>query len=1028
MKGLNLAEWAIKHKPVVYFFIFFILLGGLWSYFHLGRSEDPDFTIRQAVVSAAWPGATAEQITEQVTDPLEKKLQDTKGLDYLKSFTHDGKTVIYVNLKDSVKKEDIQTRWHEVRNLVNDEKAALPAGVYGPYVNDRFDDVYGSIYAVTGDGFSYEEKRKSAEMLRRRLAAVEDVQKVELLGVQEQNMYIEMDQNKLASFGMNPSDVFRILQQQSAMMPAGTIHTSSRNVAIRVDGLLGSVEALENIPIHVGERSFHLGDVAKVTQTYTTPESSLFYFNGKPAIGIAVSMRVGGNNLTLGDNLNREIERSKADLPAGMDIGLVADQPKVVNESIHDFTESLLEAIVIVMAASFLSLGLWSGIVLALCIPVVVCATFLFMKWQGIDLHIVSLGALIVSLGLLVDDAIIVIEMMQVKLEEGMDRLSAAEAAYKSCAKPMLAGTLITAAGFIPVGMAEGQTSEYCAALFWVIAAALLLSWVASIFVSPVLGYKFIQVKTKEEKEKEAREKGKSWKSSIGDKAYRIFYKLIALCIHFKKTVIVGTVGLFCLTLAMIPLVNQEFFPDSVRPEIILDVNLPSGASIQETKRVMNGIADTLYGDERVSSFSTYIGDTAPRFILLFDPKAPEDGHGQMIIVATDQKSRDALRKEIMDTVTEKYPDAQAHTRLITTGPPSEYPVMFRLSGESIDETVKLASEALSIMKQNPNVTNASLDWPQETPTLKLKINQDKVRELGIDNYAVSQDLYVKLSGYKVAESYQGDQLIPISFKLEGDNVSRLASLDSLPVHVGNGRYVPLGEFADLSYENETSTIWRRDLKPTITLRADVTGGAKADSVSMALYDTDLKAFRSSLPEGVTFEKDGSLEWSEKSMTYIVGAMPMMVFFVLMVLMFELGNIPKLIMAVVTGPLGLIGAILTLLVTRQAIGFVAIIGFVALSGMVIRNSIILLDQIRQHLESGKTPYDAVVESAALRFRPIMLSSVTDVLGFVPLIPNPFWRPLAVSFIGGLLLATAIGLLVVPAMYCWWYKVKEPCEQ
>lgn len=1028
MKGLNLAEWAIKHKPVVYFFIFFILLGGLWSYFHLGRSEDPDFTIRQAVVSAAWPGATAERITEQVTDPLEKKLQDTKGLDYLKSFTHDGKTVIYVNLKDSVKKEDIQTRWHEVRNLVNDEKASLPAGVYGPYVNDRFDDVYGSIYAVTGDGFSYEEKRKSAEMLRRRLAAVEDVQKVELLGVQEQNIYIEMDQNKLASFGMNPSDVFRILQQQSAMMPAGTIHTSSRNVAIRVDGLLGSVEALENIPIHVGERSFHLGDVAKVTQTYTTPESSLFYFNGKPAIGIAVSMRVGGNNLTLGDNLNREIERSKADLPAGMDIGLVADQPKVVNESIHDFTESLLEAIVIVMAASFLSLGLWSGIVLALCIPVVVCATFLFMKWQGIDLHIVSLGALIVSLGLLVDDAIIVIEMMQVKLEEGMDRLSAAEAAYKSCAKPMLAGTLITAAGFIPVGMAEGQTSEYCAALFWVIAAALLLSWVASIFVSPVLGYKFIQVKTKEEKEKEAREKGKSWKSSIGDKAYRIFYKLIALCIHFKKTVIVGTAGLFCLTLAMIPLVNQEFFPDSVRPEIILDVNLPSGASIQETKRVMNGIADTLYGDERVSSFSTYIGDTAPRFILLFDPKAPEDGHGQMIIVATDQKSRDALRKEIMDTVTEKYPDAQAHTRLITTGPPSEYPVMFRLSGESIDETVKLASEALSIMKQNPNVTNASLDWPQETPTLKLKINQDKVRELGIDNYAVSQDLYVKLSGYKVAESYQGDQLIPISFKLEGDNAARLASLDSLPVHVGNGRYVPLGEFADLSYENETSTIWRRDLKPTITLRADVTGGAKADSVSMALYDTDLKAFRSSLPEGVTFEKDGSLEWSEKSMTYIVSAMPMMVFFVLMILMFELGNIPKLIMAVVTGPLGLIGAILTLLVTRQAIGFVAIIGFVALSGMVIRNSIILLDQIRQHLESGKTPYDAVVESAALRFRPIMLSSVTDVLGFVPLIPNPFWRPLAVSFIGGLLLATAIGLLVVPAMYCWWYKVKEPCEQ
>lgn len=1027
MKSLNLAEWAIKHKPIVYFFIFFIILGGFWSYFHLGRSEDPDFTIRQAVVTAAWPGATAEQITEQVTDPLEKKLQDTKGLDYLKSFTHDGKTVIYVNLKDSVKKDDIQTRWHEMRNLVNDEWANLPSGVYGPYINDRFDDVYGSIYAITGDGYSYEEKRQQAEKIRRRLTAVEDVQKVELLGVQEQNIYIEMDQNKLASFGMNPSDVFRILQQQSAMTPAGMIHTSTRNVAIRVEGLLGSTEALENIPIHVGERNFHLGDVAKVTQTYTTPESSLFYFNGKPAIGIAVSMRVGGNNLTLGENLNKEIDKAKADLPAGMDVGLVADQPKVVNDSIHEFTESLLEAIVIVMAASFLSLGLWSGIVLALCIPVVVCATFLFMKWQGIDLHIVSLGALIVSLGLLVDDAIIVIEMMQVKLEQGMDRLSAAEAAYKSCAKPMLAGTLITAAGFIPVGMAEGQTSEYTASLFWVIGAALILSWIASIFVSPVLGYKFIKVKTKEEKEKEAKKGKKGFKATIGEKAYQIFYRLIALCIQFKKTVILGTVGLFCVTLMTLPWVNQEFFPDSVRPEIILDVDMPSGASINETKKVMSGIADSLYGDEGISSFSTYIGDTAPRFILLFDPKAPEDGHGQMIIVATDQKARDAVRNELTSFIAEKYPDARAHTRLITTGPPSEYPVMLRLSGENEADTIRLASEALEIVKNHPNITNASLDWPQETPTVKLHINQDKVRQLGIDNYAVSQDLYVKLSGYKVAESYQGDQLVPISFKLEGDNTARLANLASLPVHVGNGRYVPLGQFADISYQNETSTIWRRDMKPTITIRAEVTEDAKADSVTNALFNKDLKTFRDNLPDGYSLSKDGSLEWSEKSMKYLFAAVPMMIFFVLMVLMFELGSIPKLLIAVVTGPLGLIGAILTLLITRQSIGFVAIIGMVALSGMVIRNSIILLDQIRQHLEDGMTPYDAVVESAALRFRPIMLSSVTDVLGFVPLIPNPFWRPLAVSFIGGLLLATAIGLLVVPALYCWWYKVKKSEE-
>ena len=1013
MKGLNLAEWAIRHKQIVYFFIIAIITGGLWSYFHLGRSEDPDFTIRQAVVTAAWPGASAQQITQQVTDPLEKKLQDTKGLDYIKSFTHDGKTVIYVNLKDSVPKEEMQTRWHEIRNLVNDEWGSLPSGVMGPYINDRFDDVYGSIYAVTGDGFSYEEKRKYAENIRRRLTGVEDVQKVELLGVQKQEIYVEMDQNKLASFGMRPSDVFAMLQQQGAMMPAGMIHTDSRNVAIRVEGLLDTVESLKELPIHVGERSFHLGDVASVTQMYADPETSLMYFNGKPAVGIAVSMAPGGNNLVLGKNLEKEIEKEKAELPAGLDIEQVADQPSVVNDSIHEFTKSLLEAIVIVMAASFLSLGFWSGIVLALCIPVVVCASFIYMKWQGIDLHIVSLGTLIVSLGLLVDDAIIVIEMMQVKLEEGMDRLAAAQAAYKGCAKPMLAGTLITAAGFIPVGFAAGQTAEYVGAFFWVIASTLLLSWVASIFVSPVLGYRFIRVKAGEKK------------SAFADRAYRLFYKAIAWCIRFKKTVVIGTAAIFAGTVALIPFVNQEFFPDSVRPEIILDVNLPSGASIKETKEVMAGIADNLYGDNRVSSFSTYVGDSAPRFILLFDPLAPEDSHGQMILVARDSKVRDSLRDDTLAFIAEQYPDARAHARLITTGPPAEYPIMLRLSGKNVEDTAKFAKEAAALVSQYPGMKNVSMDWPEETPVVRLKIDQDKVRKLGGDNYSISRDLYVKLSGYKVAESYQGNQLVPISFRLEGSNAARLADLSSLPVHVGSGRYVPLGEIADISYENETSTIWRRDLHPTITIRGEAGGDKTADSVVNELYDRTLKDFREHLPDGYTLEKGGAIENSEKSVQYLAAPVPIMIFLILMILMFELDKIPLMVIAGITGPLGLIGAILSLFLTRQPMGFVSIVGMLALSGMVVRNSIILLDQIRQHLADGKKPYDAVIESAALRFRPIMLSSVTDVLGFVPLIPSPFWRPLAVSFIGGLLLATAIGLLVVPALYCWYYKVEGP---
>lgn len=965
------------------------------------------------MVTAAWPGASAQQITQQVTDPLEKKLQDTKGLDYIKSFTHDGKTVIYVNLKDSVPKEEMQTRWHEIRNLVNDEWGSLPSGVMGPYINDRFDDVYGSIYAVTGDGFSYEEKRKYAENIRRRLTGVEDVQKVELLGVQKQEIYVEMDQNKLASFGMRPSDVFAMLQQQGAMMPAGMIHTDSRNVAVRVEGLLDTVESLKELPIHVGERSFHLGDVASVTQMYADPETSLMYFNGKPAVGIAVSMAPGGNNLVLGKNLEKEIEKEKSELPAGLDIEQVADQPSVVNDSIHEFTKSLLEAIVIVMAASFLSLGFWSGIVLALCIPVVVCASFIYMKWQGIDLHIVSLGTLIVSLGLLVDDAIIVIEMMQVKLEEGMDRLAAAQAAYKGCAKPMLAGTLITAAGFIPVGFAAGQTAEYVGAFFWVIASTLLLSWVASIFVSPVLGYRFIRVKAGEKK------------SAFADRAYRLFYKAIAWCIRFKKTVIIGTAAIFAGTVALIPFVNQEFFPDSVRPEIILDVNLPSGASIKETKEVMAGIADNLYGDNRVSSFSTYVGDSAPRFILLFDPLAPEDSHGQMILVARDSKVRDSLRDDTLAFIAEQYPDARAHARLITTGPPAEYPIMLRLSGKNVEDTAKFAKEAAALVSQYPGMKNVSMDWPEETPVVRLKIDQDKVRKLGGDNYSISRDLYVKLSGYKVAESYQGNQLVPISFRLEGSNAARLADLSSLPVHVGSGRYVPLGEIADISYENETSTIWRRDLHPTITIRGEAGGDKTADSVVNELYDRTLKDFREHLPDGYTLEKGGAIENSEKSVQYLAAPVPIMIFLILMILMFELDKIPLMVIAGITGPLGLIGAILSLFLTRQPMGFVSIVGMLALSGMVVRNSIILLDQIRQHLADGKKPYDAVIESAALRFRPIMLSSVTDVLGFVPLIPSPFWRPLAVSFIGGLLLATAIGLLVVPALYCWYYKVEGP---
>ncbi len=1017
MKGLNLAEWAIRHRQIVYFFILSILIGGIWSYFHLGRSEDPSFTIRQMVVTAAWPGATAEEIAAQVADPLEKKLQDTRGLDYIKSFTHDGKTIIYVNLKDSVPAGEVQTRWHEVRNMVSDVWGTLPAGVVGPVINDRFDDVYGSIYAVTGEGFSYEEKRKYAEALRQRMLRIEDVQKVELLGVQEQTLYVEMDQNKLASFGMSPSDVFQLIRQQGLMTPSGVIRTDARNVAVRVTGLLPAADALRAIPIHAGDRSFRLGDVAEVWQDYADPETALMVFNGKPAVGVAVSMVPGGDNLKLGEALSAAAAEMQQSFPAGLSVELVADQPKVVNNSIREFTGALLEALVIVMAVSFFSLGLRSGLVLALCVPVVVCAAFLFMAWKGIDLHIVSLGSLIVSLGLLVDDAIIVIEMMQVKLEEGAGRMEAAEGAYKACALPMLAGTLITAAGFLPVALAEGQTAEYTNSLFWVIAGTLVLSWIASIFVSPVLGYQLIRIG-----------KTPAWKHALHEKAYAFFYRAIRGAVHYRKSVVAGTLALFAAALGTYPFIHQEFFPPSVRPELILDVNLAGGASIKDTKRVMSGIEDHLYGDPRVASFATYIGDSAPRFILLFDPLPPEDGHGQMILTADSTESRDALRDELTAMIAEEYPEARAHVRFITTGPPAEYPVMLRLRGPDAEKTAALAKEALALMERHPQVANASLNWPETTPAVRLAIDQDKVRALGIDNYAVSQDLYAKLSGYTIAESYQGDQLVPVTFRLEGAPEEQLAGLASLPIRAGSGRYVPLGDIADISYDSEIPTIWRRDAFPCVTLRADTANGGKSDSVTRDLYEHTLKEFREQLPAGYTLETDGTLEKSEDSLAQILAPVPAVVFVVLAILIFELKQLRPMVIAAVSGPLGLIGCFLTLAATGEPLGFVAIIGMLAIMGMVIRNSIILLDQIRQHLDEGLSPYRAVIDSAVLRFRPIMLTSFAEVLGMIPLLPNPFWSPMSAAFIGGLAVATPLGLLFVPALYAAWYHVEETGEK
>lgn len=1013
MKSFNFARWAIRERSIIYFLIMVILISGALSFFHLGRRSDPDFTIREMVVTAVWPGATAEEMTRQVTDPIEAKLQMTPGLNYIRSYTHGSVSIIYVSLNETLPVEQVRPTWTEVRNLVGEVWSTLPPGVVGPIFNDRFDDVYGSIYALTGEGFSAEEKRKYAEILQRRIRQLPDVQKVILLGVQQEQLYIEMDEMKLAQLGLDPRMVFQALKQQGMRMPAGTIHTEQRDVPLRVEGLLGDAESIRNLTLHLGERTVRLGDIANVRQAYQEPAQEKMYFNGKPAIGVAVSMRSGGNVMALGEELSRTVDAMKADLPLGLDIGQVTNQPQVVEDAIGDFTQSLMEAIVIVLLVSFISLGWRSGIVVALSIPVVVASTFILMKYFQIDLQVVSLGALIISLGLLVDDAIIVIEMMQRKLEEGYSRIDAASAAYEKTAFPMLSGTLITAAGFIPVGLANGIVAEYTHSLFAVTAITLLLSWVVSILVSPVIGYRLIQVHPINEKPS----RFKTWQKELLQR----FRNYLQWGLDHYRLVVLLTIGIFLIAALSTPLLKKEFFPASIRPELIVEVELPYGASIQATEAEVHRLENHFYGDNRVDSITSYIGSSAPRFILPFEPVPQKNNYAQLIIKATDVASRKSLHRDLENLIANEFPDIRTNIRLIQTGPPAAYPVMLRLTGPDEKMLVAKAREALEIISRDSHIRHANLDWPQETPSIQVDINQDQVRRMGIDSYAVASDLYTKLSGYEVAKAYQGDRLIPVTFRLPDKGSARLGNLLTLPIHIGDGRYVPLGQFATVSYQNENTTIWRQNLQPSITIRANTDGSVPADSVTEQLYQTSLADFRKSLPSGYELTYEGSTKRSHDSMRAIAEVVPFMALVILTVLIFQLRKIKLMLMAAGTAPLGLIGSIIGLQLTRSPIGFIAILGMIALSGMIIRNSIILLDQIEAHRQEGETVREAIVNATILRFRPIMLTALAAILGMIPLMSSHFWGPMAFAFSGGLLIATVLTLFFLPALYAWVYR-------
>ena len=1020
MKKFNLADWALRHKSIIYYFIAVLLTFGIFSFTHMGRMEDPDFTMRTMVVGVAWPGASPEQMSNQVTDKLEEKLRDLPGVDYTKSFTDGSKSVIYINLKEDLPSNKIRPAWEEARNMINDEWKSLPSGVQGPSINDRFDDVYGTIYALSGDEFSYEEKRQQAEDLKRQLLSVPNVKKITLIGVQEKSLDVTINKDKLASYQVSTQQLLTALKQQSAMVPAGMVNTDTNNVYLRINGVFDSVDAVKNMPVRINNQTIRLGDIADITMTYKDPSSPQFYYEGKPAIGIAISMDAGANNIEFGKAIDKKLKELKPTIPVGLNLDQVSNQPHIVKESIGDFSQSLFEAIAIVLLVSFASLGIRTGIVVALTIPVVVSTTFVLMYENGIYLHKVSLGALILALGLLVDDAIIVVEMMSVKLEEGFNHWRAATFAYESTAFPMLSGTLITCAGFLPLALAEGMVAEFTKSLSIVVFMALILSWVASVLVSPVLGYKIIENKTEKPESEWTR------RDHIMHRLKTIFYTRFESLLHWAlghhKAVLLLTLGAFILSVLSFPLIKQEFFPSSTRSEIIVSMQFPQSSSIDYTQGQAKSLDALLKDNEHIDHFTTYVGEGSPRFVLTLEPELPRANFMQTIIVTKSLKDRDALFKELQDQLNEQYPSALINMQFVQIGPPSKYPVMLRVSGPNASEVKTIANDVKAKMQEDKDLHNVAFDWPDTEPVAQVHIDPDKARLLGIDSYAVSLHLQSLLSGTKSGEYYEGNQTIPVTFRLGGNENHNLAALSSLPIQTGNGSYVPLSQIATISMSQEEGIIWHRNMMPAISIHANVGPGVLGNAKTKEVYNK-LAEYRQDLPTGYTIDLDGSAEKSVTAVQKLLVPMPIMLFAIMTILMFQLKRIALMFMALLTAPLGLIGVVLALNITRTPLGFMAILGIIALSGMIIRNSIILLDQIEIHRTEGQSAREAIINSATLRFRPIMLTAIAAILGMIPLMGSVFWSPLAIAFSGGLLVATILTLIVLPVMYATWYKIK-----
>jgi multidrug efflux pump subunit AcrB len=1025
---INLSRWALEHQAFTRYFLVVLLFGGLLAYGQLGQDEDPPFTFRVMAIRTYWPGATAQQVAEQVIDKLEKKLQEVPFADKIRSYAKPGEGVIILQLKDSTPPKEVPNAWYQTRKKLGDIAYTLPAGVQGPFFNDEFGDTYGTIYALSADGFSYEELRRYSDFVRQEMLHVPNVAKVDLFGVQDEKITIEFSHRKFSQLGIPVTQIIEALGQNNAVEASGVLATSADNVQVRISGQFQTIDDIKRLQLRANGNNIRLGDFAEVKRGFTDPPRDKMHFNGKEVIGVGISMQKGGDIIELGRDLKKVADRLKMQLPVGIEIGQVQDQPQAVTRSVGEFVSVLIEAVVIVLAVSFLSLGLHHkpggrgyyidvrpGLVVGLTIPLVLAVTFLLMDIFGIGLHKISLGALIVALGLLVDDAIIAVEMMVRKLEEGFTQMEAATAVWSSTAMPMLTGTLITVAGFLPVGLAKSVAGEYTFSIFAVTAFALVISWFAAVLSTPYLGYLLLRTKSKVQ-EGEHHE-------LFDTPGYRKIRRAVDWSVAHRKLVISATAAAFLLGGLSFQFIEQQFFPDSSRPELLIEVWLPEGSSFSNTESASSEFEKWVSEQPGVVSVTSFIGTGAPRFYLPLDQILPQTNVAQLIVVPENLKVRSRLRLEIEQAFRERFTSVRGRVKLLPNGPPVPYPVQFRVQGPEPAEVRRIAERVKDIMRANSSTVGVNDNWNEDVKVVRIDVDQEKLRALGVNSQMIAQAANTVLTGTTVGRFREQDRLIDIQLRQPVDERKTVDSIASASIPTASGRAVPLSQLARVSMAWEHGVMWRENRDWAVTVQSDVVDGIQGATVTMQV-DPELDKVRANLPAGYYIEIAGALEQSATAGKSIAANLPLTVFVIFTLLMVQLQSFGRALMVFLTGPLGVIGAAFALLTLRAPFGFVAQLGVIALVGMIIRNSVILVDQIEQDRAAGVDAWTAIVESAVRRFRPIVLTAAAAVLAMIPLSRSVFWGPMAVAIMGGLIVATALTMLVLPALYAAWYRVRR----